>query len=54
MFKGFKTKKMVKNETLYIRFSDNKICPSCSSSDVIKNGFTSNKKPDRSDLSPQR
>lgn len=44
MFKGLKSKKMVKNETSCIRFSDNKICPSCSSSDVIKNGFTANKK----------
>lgn len=44
MFKGLKSKKMVKNETSCIRFSDRKICPSCGSNHVIKNGFTANKK----------
>ena len=44
MFKALKSKKMIKNETSCIRFSDNKICPSCSSNYVIKNGFTANKK----------
>ena len=43
MFKALKSKKMIKNETSCIRFSDNKICPSCSSNYVIKNGFTANK-----------
>ena len=44
MFKALKTKKMIKNETSCIRFSDKKICPSCSSNHVVKNGFTTNKK----------
>ena len=44
MFKALKSKKMIKNETSCVRFSDNKICPSCSSNHVIKNGFTANKK----------
>lgn len=44
MFKALKTRKMVKNETTCIKLSDNKICPSCSSNHVIKNGFTANRK----------
>ena len=44
MFKVLKSKKMIKNETSCIRFSDSKFCPSCESNDIIKNGFTINKK----------
>ena len=44
MFKALKSKKMIKNETSCTRFSDGKICPSCSSKLVTKNGFTANKK----------
>lgn len=44
MFKRLKSKKMIKNETSCIRFSDRKICSSCSSNHVIKNGFTANRK----------
>jgi IS1 family transposase/transposase-like protein len=35
---------MNKNDTSCTRFSDGKICPNCSSNQVIKNGFTANKK----------
>lgn len=35
---------MIKNETSCIKLSYNKICPSCSSTHIIKNGFTANKK----------
>lgn len=35
---------MIKNETSCIRFSDSKICPNCKSNNVVKNGFTANKK----------
>lgn len=35
---------MIKNKTSCIRFSDSKICPSCSSNHIIKNGFTANRK----------
>ncbi|WP_291139666.1 IS1 family transposase [Flavobacterium sp. UBA7663] len=35
---------MIKNKTSCIRFSDNKICPSCKSKNIVKNGFTANKK----------
>ncbi|WP_333809272.1 IS1 family transposase [Flavobacterium sp.] len=35
---------MIKNEISCIRFSDRKICPSCSSNHVIKNGYTANRK----------
>lgn len=35
---------MIKNETSCIKLSDNKICPNCSSNNIIKNGFTANKK----------
>ena len=35
---------MVKNETLCIKVSDTGICPKCKSKDIIKNGFTKNKK----------
>ncbi len=34
----------MKNETSCIRFSDVKICPSCNSNSVVKNGFIANKK----------
>lgn len=39
-----KKKKMNKNKTLFVKFSDSKICPSCGSNNVVKNGFTTNKK----------
>lgn len=35
---------MEKIDTSCCRFSDSKICPSCNSKHVIKNGFTANKK----------
>jgi insertion element IS1 protein InsB len=35
---------MIKNETLCIKVSDTGICPKCKSKDIIKNGFTKNKK----------
>jgi transposase-like protein len=35
---------MEKNDTSCTRFSDGKICPNCSSNQIIKNGFTANKK----------
>jgi len=35
---------MMKNDTSCIKLSDSKICPSCSSNSVVKNGFTANKK----------
>ena len=44
MFKAFKSNKMVKNETLCIKVSDTGICPKCKSKEIIKNGFTKNKK----------
>ena len=36
MFNSLKSKKMVKNETSCIRFSDRKICPSCGSNQKLK------------------
>jgi surface antigen len=36
MFKGLKSKKMVKNETSCNRFSDSKNCPSCNSNQKLK------------------
>lgn len=44
MFNALKSKKMKKNETSCIKFSDKKICPSCNSNHVIQNGFTANRK----------
>lgn len=44
MFKAFKTKKMVKKESSCIKVSDSLICPSCKTKNLIKNGFTKNKK----------
>jgi insertion element IS1 protein InsB len=35
---------MMKNETSSIRFCDVKICTSCKSNNVVKNGFTAHKK----------
>ena len=35
---------MVVNDTSCIKVSDTKICPSCKSHNIIKNGFTSNRK----------
>ncbi|MQP52684.1 MULTISPECIES: IS1 family transposase [unclassified Flavobacterium] len=35
---------MIKNEASCVKLSDSKICPSCGSNNVIKNGFTANKK----------
>lgn len=35
---------MVKIKTLYIRISDSLICPNCKTKNLIKNGFTKNKK----------
>ena len=34
----------MKNETSCIKLSDSKICPNCNSNNVVKNGFTANKK----------
>ncbi len=36
MFKALKFKKMIKNKTSCIRFSNNKICPNYSSNHIIK------------------
>ena len=35
---------MLKNEISCIKLSDSKICPSCNSNNIVKNGFTANKK----------
>ena len=50
MFKAFKSNKMIKNETSCIRVSDTGICPKCKSKEIIKNGFTKNKKQVEDDL----
>ena len=44
MFKVLKKEKMVKKTTMCIRISDTGICPYCNTKNLIKNGFTKNKK----------